>query len=53
VLADRNLAWLSSERFYQQLTETTIGLSSGTPMEDLEEGLKELKGWQPHRNTIN
>ena len=49
MLADRSLAWLSSERLYQQLTETmqiqpTIRLRSGSPMEDLGEGLKELKG---------
>ena len=49
VLADRSLAWLFSERFYQQLTETnadtygqTTGLRLGTPMEDLVEGLKEV-----------
>ena len=51
MLADRNLARLSSERLYQQLTETdayiylhsTIGLRSGTPVEELGEGLKVLK----------
>jgi hypothetical protein len=49
-LTDRSLAWLISERLYQQLTERcinlqpTIGLRSGTPMEELGEGLKELKG---------
>jgi hypothetical protein len=48
---DRSLAWLSSERPYQQLIKTdadtyiqpAIGLKSGTPMEELEEGLKEMK----------
>ena len=50
MLTDRSLAWLISERLYQQLTERcinlqpTIGLRSGTPMEELGEGLKELKG---------
>jgi hypothetical protein len=50
VLTDRSLAQLSSEKFYQQLTETcsysqpSIGLKLGTPMEELGEGLKELKG---------
>ena len=47
VLADRSLAWLSSERLYQQLTETdadTIELRLENPLEESEEGLKELKG---------
>jgi hypothetical protein len=52
VLADRTLVWLFPERFYQHLTnidadthrQSTIGLSPGTPMEELGEGLKELKG---------
>ena len=45
MLADRRLAWLSSERLYQQLTETDadtysqpmIRLKSGTPMEEFED----------------
>jgi hypothetical protein len=43
---DRSLVWLSSERLCQHLTKTdadtqlSIGLS---PMEELGEGLKELK----------
>ena len=47
---ERSLARLSSERPYQQLTETeadsypTIGLKSGTPAVELGEGLKKLKG---------
>jgi hypothetical protein len=52
VLADKSLAWLSSERIYQQMTETdadtysqpTIRLKTGTPMEKFGEGLKQLKG---------
>ena len=46
---DRSLEWLSSERCYQQLTDTsrylhpTIGLRSGTPLKEIGEGLKELK----------
>ena len=51
MLSDRSLALLSSERPNQQLTEiycsnlyTTIGLKSGTPMVELEEELKKLKG---------
>jgi hypothetical protein len=48
----RNLLQLSSERLCQCLTNTeangcsqsTIGLSTGSPMEELEKGLKELKG---------
>ena len=47
MLADRSQVWLSSERFYQHLRQmqilTAIGLSPGTPMEELEEGLKDLK----------
>lgn len=40
LLADRSLTWLSSERFYQKLTETDadtvkLGLGSGTPMKEL------------------
>ena len=50
MLAGRSLAWLSSGRLYQQLTETcrylwlAIGLSLETTMEELREGLKGLKG---------
>lgn len=53
VFADRSPAWLSSERLYQQLTETDEDTHSqplkdtysqpGTHMEE-SEGLKELKG---------
>ena len=48
MLADWSLACLSSERLYQQLIETeadtaNVGLRSETPMEELGEGLKELK----------
>jgi hypothetical protein len=52
VLPDRSLAWLSSERLYQQLTkadaftqQTIIELNSGIPIEELGEGLKKLKGF--------
>jgi len=59
VHADRSLAWLSSERLYQQLTETnaviylhpTIKLRLGTNTEELE-GLKELKGNPIGRSTV-
>jgi hypothetical protein len=50
VLADRSLIQLSPERLCQYLTNTdgcsqpTIGLSTGSPMEELEKVLKELKG---------
>jgi len=52
VLADRSLAWLSSERPYQQLTETdaerdpspTIAVRSGTPMEELGERIEGTEG---------
>ena len=50
MLPDRSLAWLFSERFYQHLTkyrcrysQPTIGLSPETPVDELGEGLKELK----------
>jgi hypothetical protein len=35
--------------------QPTIGLSTGSPMKELERGLKELKGLQPCRmnNNIN
>ena len=48
LLEERSLVWLSSEKFYQQLTETDadtyslIDLRSGTPIEEPGEGLKEL-----------
>jgi hypothetical protein len=35
---------------YSQLT---IRLSLGTPVEELEEGMRELKGLQPHRKNSN
>jgi hypothetical protein len=50
MFTDRNLVWLSSERLCQHMTDRckysqpTIGLSPGIPMEELGEGLKELKG---------
>ena len=50
MLADRILVWLSFERLCQSLTnrdgclKPMIGLSLGTHMEELGEGLKELKG---------
>ena len=31
--------------------QPTIGLSTGSPMEELEKGLKELKGFATHRNN--
>jgi hypothetical protein len=49
VLADRSLIQLSPERLFQILANTdadacrTIRLSTGSPMEELGEGLKELK----------
>ena len=49
MLADRSLVWLSSERLCQLLTKTekdTVNLwtKPRTPMEELGEGLKELRG---------
>jgi hypothetical protein len=48
VLADSSLIQLSPERLCQILTNTdedahSIGLSTGTPVEELWEGLKEVK----------
>jgi hypothetical protein len=57
VLADGSLAWLSSEMLYQQLSErdadTTVNhwTEVGTPMEELQEGLKNGRGWQSQRKT--
>jgi hypothetical protein len=34
-------------------SQTTIGLSMGTPMEKLEKGLRELKGFATHRKNNN
>jgi len=57
VLADRSRIQLSPERLFQSLTYTdvdtnrwefsqsTIGLSTGNPMEELGKRLKELKGF--------
>ena len=47
VLADRSLIWLSPERLCQSLTNTEADAHSqpGPPMEELEKGLKELKGF--------
>ena len=52
ILVERSLIWLSLERPYQSLTnrgrcsQPTIGVSVGSPMEELEKGLKELKGFE-------
>ena len=47
MLTDRSLAWLSSERLYQQVTETDlhkiIGQKPETPVVELGEGVKKLK----------
>jgi hypothetical protein len=32
-------------------SQTTIGLSTGSPMEELEKGPKELKGFIAHRRN--
>ena len=45
VLADRSLRQLSPERLCQSLTSTDVDThSTRTPMEELGEGLKEVKG---------
>ena len=35
--------------------QPTVGLGVGSPMEELEKGLKELRGLQPHEgsNSVN
>jgi hypothetical protein len=49
VLADESLVWWSPERLFQIMTNTEsllavkIGLSKGSPTEELEKGLKELR----------
>ena len=49
VYAERSLIWLSSHRPFQSLTNieenVSIGLSMGSLIEELEKGLKELKGF--------
>ena len=52
VLADRSLLYWSPERLCQCLTNTevgalsqTIGLCTGSPMEELAKGLKDLNGF--------
>jgi hypothetical protein len=47
VLADKSLVWLSSEMFYQHSTKMHIQPITGLPLEELEEGLKKLKGIAP------
>ena len=44
MLADRSLAWLSSERLYQQILTVNNWTEVRDPMEELGEGSKELKG---------
>jgi hypothetical protein len=61
VLADRSLIYLSPEAMPEPdnyrggCSQPTIGLSTGSPMEELEKGLKELKGFATHMkyNNIN
>jgi len=50
ILADRSLIWMSPERHFQSMTnnrggcsQPIIELRTGTPVEELEKGLKELK----------
>ena len=43
VHADRSLIQLSPERLCQNLTYSEV---DGSPMEELEKGLKELKGFE-------
>ena len=53
MLADRNLIWLSPERealpepdkYRGGCLKPTIALILGSPMEELEKGLKELRGF--------
>jgi hypothetical protein len=49
MFADKNLVYLSPDRFWQSLTNTEVGahisLSMRTAMEKLEKALKELKGF--------
>jgi hypothetical protein len=44
VLADRSLIWISPTRLSQSLTDADADAGTGTPMEELGKGLKELKG---------
>ena len=50
MLTERRLVWLSSERLNQHLTNSDVdthsqsSTESQTPMEELKEKLKELKG---------
>jgi hypothetical protein len=56
VHAERSWIWLSPERPCQSLTnrdgylQPTLGLSTGSPIEELEKGLKEM---EPHRKNNN
>jgi hypothetical protein len=52
VLVDGNLIWLSPERLCHSLTNTEdethrqpLDLAHGSPMEEMEKGLKKLKGF--------
>ena len=58
LLADRSLAWLSSERLFPatvwdrcRYPQPSMGNRLATPMEELGEGLKELKGMPIPRET--
>ena len=59
---DRSLAWLSSERLFLaadsdrcRYPQESMGNRLGTPMEELGEGLKELKGMSiiKETNSVN
>ena len=42
------------DKYRSRCLQTTIGLCTGSPVEELEKGLKELKGFATHRkNNIN
>ena len=42
-----------SDKCRGKFSQTTTGLSMGSPMEELEKGLKEMKVFATHRKNIN
>jgi hypothetical protein len=53
---DRAVSWeplLEPGKYRGGCSQPTIGLSTGSPMEELEKGLKELKGFATHRKNNN
>ena len=58
MLGDRSLIYLSPEKlvpdkYRGKCSQPNIGMSTGSQMEELEKGLKEIKGFATHRKNSN